>query len=341
METLDEATEDVDVSDGSVGTGEVRSRPAGDNKTGDNRSEKGDDDNAGTREQGDDAAENMTTGDDEDGVIDLALQPVLRDTVHAAMDDDVCEPSLRDVAVLTVSDVTVIVFTDANNFSIKSVYEEEDEVCTSYLEFGHFPLRLAKLETNVVAATLPWIKQIVIVEAMPRLNLLLTIPAGKEYWSIAPLTPSTFAVGCRSLSCVDVLDVGGNVLASYTKLPTLQKSIQVPFYLCRTHDGNILVSDLGSKSLLCVSAAGDGVFHYTPTKARELICSSSVTTTRSEDILIADSGRETVVQLSHSGVFVKDILTSQNGIGRVVGLFVHGGHLYVAMETYIQVFKFG
>ncbi|XP_067653452.1 uncharacterized protein [Haliotis asinina] len=339
MDTLDEASEDVTVNDDSAGTCGIRGEKD-DESAGDNRSEKDDDDTECAKVQIGDAAKFMTTGDDKDGVVDLSLPPVLHDTVHAAMDDDVCEPSIRDVAVLTINAATILVFTDANNFSIKSVYEEEDEVCRDYLELNHFPLRLAKLGTNVIAATVPWVKQIVIVEADPKLELLMTIPTSKEYWSIAVLTPSTFAVGCRNLSCVDVLNVNGDVLMSCTKLPTIQKTIQVPFYLCRTHDGNILVSDLWSKSLMCVSSAGDGVFHYTPTKARELVLSSSVTTTTSNDILIADSGKDTVTQISPSGVFVKDILTSQNGIEEVLGLFVHGGNIYVAMETYIHVFKY-
>ncbi|XP_048253263.1 uncharacterized protein LOC125381097 [Haliotis rufescens] len=272
--------------------------------------------------------------------MDLRATPVLQDTidVRVAGDSNVSYPT--DVTVMVVNDTDTVVVTDWNNNSVKSFYTRDNQTRHGKLSLGCKPWGLTKLTHNQVAVTVRNINQIVTVEVNPDLVLLSTITTSKKYWGITSLTPSTLAASSQSPPCVDILDMTGNVLRLISPLHNGNNILQYPSFLCTTRTGNILVSDFGTKRVMCLTPEGDVVFNYSPTGDTALEFPQGITSTSTGDILVTDYSLHSVIHLTESGQFVRNILTQQDGINYPRGVCVDGrGHMYVCLISgVIKVF---
>ncbi|XP_048253336.1 uncharacterized protein LOC125381138 [Haliotis rufescens] len=241
---------------------------------------------------------------------------------------------------MVVNDTDTVVVTDWINDNVKSFYTRNNQTRHSKLSLGGRPWNLTKLTHNQVAVTVWNIYQIVTVEVNPDLVLLSTITTSKQYWGITSLTPSTLAASSRSPTCVDILDMTGNVLRSISPLHNGNNILQRPNYLCTTRTGNILVSDCGTKRVVCLTPEGDVVFTYSPIGDTALKCPQGITRTSTGDILVTDYLLHRVIHLTESGQFVRNILTQQDGINYPWGVCVDGhGHVYVCLISgVIKVF---
>ncbi|XP_048253332.1 tripartite motif-containing protein 2-like isoform X2 [Haliotis rufescens] len=274
-------------------------------------------------------------------VLDLKATPVLHDTISVRVPGDSNVSYPRDVTVMVVNDTDTVVVTDWNNNNVKSFYTRNNQTRHSKLSLGGRPWGLTKLTHNQVAVTVLNIKQIVTVEVNPDLVLLSTITTSKEYSGITSLTPSTLAASSRPPTCVDILDMAGNVLRSISPLQNGSKILQYPKYLCTTRTGNILVSDQGTECVVCLTLEGEVVFTYSPTGDTALKSPLGITSTSTGGILVTDYSLNRVIHLTESGQFVRSILTQQDGIINPWGVCVDGhGHVYVCLrrEGVIKVF---
>ncbi|XP_048253349.1 uncharacterized protein LOC125381146 [Haliotis rufescens] len=268
-----------------------------------------------------------------EGVLDLKATPVLHDTIGVRVAGDSNRPSPCDVTVMVVNDTDTVVVTDWTNKSVKSFYTRNNQTRHSKLSLGGKPWNLTKLTHNRVAVTVLNIKQIVTVEVNRDLVLLSTITTSKQYLGITPLTPSTLAASSQSPPCVDILDMTGNVLRSISLLHNGNNILQIPVNLCITRTGNILVSDGGTKRVVCLTPEGDVVFNYSPTGDITLKSPRGITSTSTGDILLTDYYLDIVIHLTESGQFVRSILTQQDGINYSRGVCVDGhGHVYVCLS---------
>ncbi|XP_048253347.1 protein lin-41-like [Haliotis rufescens] len=271
-------------------------------------------------------------------VLDLKATPVLQDTIDVRVAGDSNTPCPRDVTVMVVNDTDTVVVTDYK--SVKSFYTRNNQTRHSKLSLGCKPWSLTKLTHNQVAVTVRNINQIVTVEVNPDLVLLSTITTSKQYMGITSLTPSTLAASSQSPPCVDILDMTGNVLRSISPLQNSNNILRYPNFLCTTRTGNILVSDAGTKCVLCLTPEGDVVFTYSPTGDTALEFPQGITSTSTGDILVTDYSLHSVIHLTESGQFVKIILTQQDGMNQPQGVCVDGhGHVYVCLISgVIKVF---
>ncbi|XP_046564198.1 protein wech-like [Haliotis rubra] len=274
-----------------------------------------------------------------ESVLDMKATPMLHNTINATV-GDIEEAYLVDITVVVVNGVDTVVVTDALNKSVKSFYTSNNKVFHCKLSLGDTPWGITRLKHNQVAVTLSDTSQIVTVEVNPDLVLLSTITTSKQYSGITSLTPSTLAAGSESPPCVDILDMTGHVMRSISPLHNGNNILQAPLFLCTTSKGNILVSDLKSKCAVCLTPGGDVVFTYSPTGATALERPAGITATSTGDILVTDSSLERVIHLTESGTFVRNILTSQDGIEGPWGLCLdRSGYMYVCMSNVVTVFS--
>ncbi|XP_048248509.1 uncharacterized protein LOC124132533 isoform X1 [Haliotis rufescens] len=250
------------------------------------------------------------------GKIDVTYQdqgtrlpsPVLVDTIDGRMADDEDKPYLRDVTVLVVNGIHTCVVTDFNNTCVKSFYTRNNNPCQSRLPLVYPPLGITQLKENQVMVAVPEFSEIVTVEVTPDLVLLSTITTSKVYYSLAVLSPSSLAAG--GIAYVDILDMAGHVLRSMT---THNKTLfSYPTCMCVNNKGNILVSDWGKQSVTCLTSEGHVVWRYAPTGDRALGQPRGITTTSTGDILLVDGNTNKVIQLTESGEYVRNVLTSKD-----------------------------
>ncbi|XP_046584606.1 protein wech-like [Haliotis rubra] len=274
-----------------------------------------------------------------DDVLDLKATPVLQDTINVTVAGDAGGGDPTDVTVLEVNGTDTVVVTDYKNNSVKSFYTRNSQPGHSRLSVGGAPRGITRLKHNQAAVTVPDTSQIVTVEVNPDLVLLSTITTSKQYRGITSLTPSTLAASSHFPPCVDILDMSGHVLKSVYPRPNGGDILQYPDSLCTTRTGNILVSDLGTRCVVCLTPEGDVVFNYRPTGDTTWKYSLGITSTSTGDILVTDEPQHRVIHLTESGQFVRNILTSQGGVKKPRGLCFGGrGRMYLCTPDVVKVF---
>ncbi|XP_046563824.1 uncharacterized protein LOC124272686 [Haliotis rubra] len=225
----------------------------------------------------------------DDDVLDLKAALELQDTINETVAGDAGGGDPTDVTVLEVNGTDTVVVTDYNNNSVKSFYTRNSQPGHSKLSLEGRPWGITRLKHNQVAVTVLDTSQIVTVEVNPDLVLLSTITTSKQYWGITSLTPSTLAASSESPPCVDILDMSGHVLKSVCPGHRGGNILKYPYFLCTTRTGNILVSDCGTKCVVCLTPEGDVVFNYRPTGHTALKDPGGITSTSTGDILVTDN----------------------------------------------------
>ncbi|XP_071078599.1 E3 ubiquitin-protein ligase TRIM56-like [Haliotis cracherodii] len=275
------------------------------------------------------------------GTFDIMCRPVLHKTVGIKVDGDRKQPYPCDVTVLVVDGEETLVVTDYNNTCLKSFYTKNNMSPHSKLDLASNPSSVTRLRDNQVAVSLWSHNEIVIVRVTPDLVLQSRVTTKKMYTCLTALSPSTLAAGCCDPPCVDILDMSGRVMRSVSRFNSGKNLICSPSYLCATDKGNILVSDIGSQSVYCITPEGDVVFTYTPTGERRLSLPRGITTTSTGHILVADLSANKVILLTAAGEFVRDLPTSQDGLNNPRGLMFCNCKLYVVehYEDAVKVFN--
>ncbi|XP_046345629.2 protein wech-like isoform X4 [Haliotis rufescens] len=271
-------------------------------------------------------------------VLNLKATPVIQDTINTRVAGDTSGAYPTDVKVLVVNGTDTVVVTEYLNNSVKSFFTRNKQPCHSRLSVGGRPWGITMLKDNQVAVTVQDTRQIVTVQVNPDLVLLSAITTSKQYRGITSLTPSTLAASSISPPCVDILDMTGHVLKSICPGQPSRYMLKNPYFLCTTRTGNILVCDSGSKSVLCLTPEGDVVFNYSPTGNTSLKYPRGITSTSTGDILVTDYSLHRVLHLTESGQFVRNMLTSQDGVQYPCGVCVGGrGRMYVCMSDEVKV----
>ncbi|XP_067652283.1 protein wech-like [Haliotis asinina] len=276
-----------------------------------------------------------------ESVPDLKSPPVLQDTTDVRVAGDKYTAVPTGVTVVVVDGADTVVVTDMYNSSVKSFYSSNNQRHHSKILLDGGPWGITKLTNDQVAVTLIYSKQIITLKVKLDLELLTTMRTSKQYLGITSLTPSTLAAGSRSPPCVDILDMAGNVLRSISPLHKGNNILQCPDFLSTTRTGDILVSDGGTKCIVCLTPEGDMMFNYTPTGDTALECPRGITSTSTGDILVTDFKLHRVIHLTDSGQFVQNLLTSKDGIQNTYGICMdERGRLRICLHKgVIQTFS--
>ncbi|XP_046326483.2 tripartite motif-containing protein 42-like [Haliotis rufescens] len=276
-------------------------------------------------------------------VFDSTSTSVLHDTVDTQTEDETSLPHVYDVAVFNEGGTDTIVVTDNNNKCVKSFYTRNTQPCQSKLSVQSPPRRIAKLNAHHMAVTLPETREIILIEVTPDLVLQSYISTRKKYFGLTALTPTTLAAGSGSPPCVDILDMAGNVLRTLNRVTDGGTLVSDPLFLSTTSQGYILVScsHAPRSHVLCMTPNGDVVFNYVPTGQHRAMNPCGITGTNTGDMLVVDDMSNKVVHLSSSGTWLRDVLTSSDGITFPYGLyFDKRRRLYVTNRHCVMVYRF-
>ncbi|XP_071106918.1 uncharacterized protein [Haliotis cracherodii] len=246
--------------------------------------------------------------------------PLLVNTIDTYRISGKMSFNIRDVAVLVVDGVQTVVVTDGDNHCITSFYTRKKTPRFSTGRVKQSPWGVTQLKEKQVLVAVPESCEIVTVGVSPDLVLLSTITTRTGYYSLAVLSPSSLAASTDY--CVDILDMSGLVLRSVNAYNNM-RLFTYPDYICVNNKGNILVSDWGEKSVTCLTSEGDVVWSYVPTGDRALGVPHGISTARTGDILLVESNSNKVIQLTKTGVFVKDLLTSDGNVSGLKSIFCH------------------
>ncbi|XP_067651282.1 E3 ubiquitin-protein ligase TRIM56-like [Haliotis asinina] len=246
-------------------------------------------------------------------------------------------PVIKDIVVMSVSGTDVVVVTDWTNKCIKEFYTLHDLPVRNMLKLETSPFGIADFGDDLVLVSLPWKKQLHVTSVYPDLRVIKVIPTMRRYWGVSCMPSGAIAAGVcdRVASSVDILNQKGAVITSVSN-----SCIQYPEYVHATRSGKVLVSDNLSKSLLCFSCDGELLFKYSLQGDTVVSVPRGVTSSRKGGVLLIDRDVHKVMFLTDAGEYVRDILTSANGLDAPQGVFEDkDGCLYVTCKENIQVFK--
>ncbi|XP_048248586.1 E3 ubiquitin-protein ligase TRIM36-like [Haliotis rufescens] len=268
------------------------------------------------------------------GDSNLISVPQMYKTIDSRTDEsDMKDPFLLDITVLSVNGRETVVVSDTTNTCLKSFFDRNYQSCSSKLSFENAPRGIAKLSENQVMCTVTG--QLAVVNVTPDLVLSSTIATSRSYTSLAFPNPSSLVAG--GIGSVDILNTKYQVVKTFTTHND-DTLFMWPGYMCVCNYGNILVSDWCKKSVTCLTPDGN-VGVYKPTGDRALSNPRGIATTYTGDILLANDNK--VLQLTESGEFVRDVLTSRDGITLAQGLCVdRKGSLFVCDGSNIKAFIF-
>ena len=177
--------------------------------------------------------------------------------------------------------------------------------------------------------------------------MLLPVCPQKRYSGLAALSADTLvASGGSDPPCVDIINLGGEVLRSFSRHATSGADLFLyPGYLCLTPDRrHFLVSDRRRAALLCLdTTSGHVKFVFRPEGGgMGLVEPQGVGVDSEGAVYLAES--RGVVKVTARGVLDRPVLRAQPGDGlespRGLALDAAGGLLYVtSREEDIVVFK--
>ncbi|XP_071079227.1 E3 ubiquitin-protein ligase TRIM56-like [Haliotis cracherodii] len=273
------------------------------------------------------------------GRFDIMGTPLLSHTVNPRLKDDIAKPDPHDAMVVDVDGEEILVIADYNNKCLKSFFTKDSQSQQRKLKLASFPHSLSRLGENLLALAFWSSNEILVVQVTPDPVLQSRVTTKKKYRCLAALSKSILAAGCVYPACVDILDISGVVLRSISTLNAVENLLCGPRFLCATPRGHILVSNDDSNFLYCMTPEGKAVFTYRLTREAAMRGPRGITTTRTGHILVADKWTNKETLLTAAGEFVRDLLTSEDGIEQPYGLSVHGDKLFVTQRnTTVKVF---
>ncbi|XP_076457428.1 uncharacterized protein LOC143291448 [Babylonia areolata] len=128
----------------------------------------------------------------------------------------------------------------------------------------------------------------------------------------------------------------------HTSVPVvrlLSKTLfKVPYSLCTSSDGDIIVSDSQRKALLGLQPDGETRFVFQPPKQSRMIDTpGGVACSPSGHLYLVDSCEQRVLRFDHKGKFQKVVLSQEDGLEWPIGVAVVDDTILCVAEFYGQV----
>ncbi|XP_046584772.1 uncharacterized protein LOC124291742 [Haliotis rubra] len=234
-------------------------------------------------------------------------------------DSDHGTPNPTDIVVFPADNgCKTLVIADNSNKCLLMVSSELGGI-RSRLHTGEAPWNLCKMNLHRVVATILEKKKLIVANVQfPNLTLHSEVPTQKVYSGIASLDSESLAVGALSPPSIDVIDLEGNVLKTIAN----QTMIRAPHFLSVTPNREIVVSDSGSKAVVCITEGGDIVFCYRPEGRCALRAPRGIVTDAAGGIVFVDRDSNKVTHLTANGEFVRHILTSKDCVTKPCGVCI-------------------
>ncbi|XP_046371468.2 tripartite motif-containing protein 3-like [Haliotis rufescens] len=270
-------------------------------------------------------------------------KPVKLKTISGKHREDDQPPKLNDIVVLTQaggSHGKIVIVTDWNNQCVKAFYSRRDR--DSRLLLGGKPWSVTALSHTTIAVTIPLAQQICVLKVGSSMMLLSSVVAEKKYSALAALDRNTLvASGGSTPPSVDIINVSGEVLHSFSRDAAGAPLFTYPAYLCSTPKGHILVSDRDAGTLTCLTREGVIVWCFHPQGALKLENPGGVYCDPQGRVVFAES--RGVLSLLDGGQYKGAVLRTIDGVDTPRGVWAGGdGTIYLThKQDEICVFSVG
>ncbi|XP_067672440.1 tripartite motif-containing protein 2-like isoform X2 [Haliotis asinina] len=234
-------------------------------------------------------------------------------------DSELGTPNPTDIVVFPADNgCKTLVIADNSNKCLVMVSTELGGM-RSHLYIGEAPWSLCKMNPHRVVSTILEEKKLVVANVQfPNLTLHSEVRTQKVYSGIASLDSESLVVGSLSPTSIDIIDLEGNVLKTIAN----QTTIRAPHFLSVTPNREIVVSDSGSKAIVCMTEGGDIVFWYRPERRCALRAPRGIVTDAAGGIVFVDRDSNKVTHLTANGEFVRHILTSKDCVTKPCGVCI-------------------
>ncbi|XP_046351566.2 uncharacterized protein LOC124132032 [Haliotis rufescens] len=267
------------------------------------------------------------------------MAPFLEATVLADVDGDEESSDLVDVQVVHDGGDTFILATDFKNSCLKSFSISLEAASRGVLKFDSSPWGISQVKSNMAAVSVPLSNKVCFVELIPHLKLKETVRTKKQYYGLVSVG-SRFLVATSPYSnprSVDIIANTGHILHTLT-VDTL---MQQPSFICLTPKGSFIVSDLSKGAVLILSHKLEFQSGLELGNKAHMQSSRGVTTNKEGDVFVVDYNQKKVKVFSSEGHFLKDLLTSEDGLKYPYGVcFDDHGRICVTDGGKIKIFSY-
>ncbi|KAK6190290.1 hypothetical protein SNE40_002195 [Patella caerulea] len=264
--------------------------------------------------------------------------PFLLQSIEGQMREDEQTPKFKDVVVLQLSGTIIV--SDWNNSCLKAYPKRRDKDLRLLL--GGKPWGLAALTDTQAAVSIPLAHQICVVKVTTNsLMLMSSVVATRRYMGLAKVNEATLvATGGNDPPVVDIINLGGEVLRSFSLDSSGSPLLTSPEYVSFSASNDIIVSDKMNGSVISLNPkTGEINFCFQPDghlslqEPRGLFCHTGG--------MIYVVEKRGVVVLSPDGVFQGTLLKQKSGLQDPVSIFFDdSGTIYVIhKESELAIFK--
>ncbi|XP_046556846.1 uncharacterized protein LOC124266072 isoform X2 [Haliotis rubra] len=267
------------------------------------------------------------------------MAPFLEDTILADVEGDEETSDLVDVQVVHDGGDTFILATDFKNSCLKSFSISSEAASRGVLKFDSSPWGISQVQANMAAVSVPLSNKVCFVQLRPHLKLKEMIKTKKQYYGLVSVG-SRFLVATSPYSSprsVDILAITGHILHTLT----VDALMQQPSFICLTPKGSFVVSDLSKGAVLILSHKLEFQSGLELGNVAHMQSSRGVATNKDGDVFVVDYSQKKVKVFSSEGLFLKDLLTSEDGLKYPYGVcFDDQGRICVTDGGKIKMFSY-
>ncbi|XP_067673811.1 uncharacterized protein [Haliotis asinina] len=267
------------------------------------------------------------------------MAPFLEDTILADVECDEETSDLVDVQVVYDGGDTFILATDFKNSCLKSFSISSEAASRGVLKFDSSPWGISQVQTNMAAVSVPLSNKVCFVQLRPHLKLKEIIKTKKQYYGLVSVG-SRFLVATSPYSSprsVDILAITGHILHTLT----VDALMQQPSFICLTPKGSFAVSDLSKGAVMILSHKLEFQSGFELGNKAHMQSSRGVATNKDGDVFVVDYSQKKVKVFSSEGLFLKDLLTSEDGLKYPYGVcFDDQGRICVTDGGKIKIFSY-
>ncbi|KAL4228511.1 hypothetical protein ACF0H5_011559 [Mactra antiquata] len=173
---------------------------------------------------------------------------------------------------------------------------------------------------------------IIFISTRKSLVLIRKTKTERQYDGISYSSSESYLVAtCMRERCVDVIQLDGEVLRSFSNDGNGDLLFDRPRYVAASVDGTIVVSDIGMHAVKCIDKNGYSLYTYTG--HNDLKTPQGVCVDKIGNIFVADNSNDRVQLLTSHGAFQRFVLVKDSGLERPCAIMISGSNRLIIVQN--------